>query len=205
MQLPRIQPCRKCNQTPGFAVKQMWLCTPLLPAPWPSTPKGGAAEGCRGTAPCRELTGARRWPAAVQLAHVSRAAPLSAARTSTFPPSLLQHMHRGCRTGGQTMRTTQFTFEPKINDFKLQSGVKHAHSFSILRHFSNHVDRSRWSWLCSTRWFFFFSPIRGCGLCSSWTVLLWENRLGQIVYYSFLLCCHRWGARGAGLVQSVTI
>lgn len=54
--------------------------------------------------------------------------------------------------------------------------------------FPNHVHRSCWRWLCSARWFFwvFFFSYQ-----ELWTVLLWENRLGQIAYYSFLLCCQR--------------
>lgn len=96
------------------------------------------------------------------------------------------------------MRITQFTFGPKRNDFKLQSGVKHAPSSQFWGTFPNHVDKSSWHWLCSTRWFFFSYWLL-------WTVLLWENRSGQIVYYSFLLCCHRWGGRDAAVVQSVTI
>lgn len=112
----------------GFA----HLCSPSLAQyPWKAVQQRGAQghPAGQGRSPGTGATraGAARRPL--------RAAPPNAARASEFPPSLLQHMHRGCRTGGQTMRITQFTFEPKINDFKLQSEVKHAPS-SILRHVS---------------------------------------------------------------------
>lgn len=94
-------------------------------------------------------------------------------------------MHRGCRTGGQTMRITQFTFEPKINDFKLQSGVKHAPSSQSWGTFPNHVNRSYWHWLCSTRWFFFSCRALRTVLCER----IDRDRLFTTL---FLLCCHRW-------------
>ena len=201
--------CQEMQSNTGFCFETAMDLHTSAPRslPWSAT-KSRATEGCVGqwgqpSTPARAAhtapgTNPHPAPGGWQQAAVSQDAPSNAKRTSKFLPSLPQHTHRGCRTGGQTMRITRFTFEPKMKDFKPQSGAKHAPSSQSRGAFPNHVDRSCWHWLHSTRRFFFLWRLR--------TVLLCKNTSGQIFLLPLLVVLSWVGRqRDAGPVQSITI
>lgn len=97
-----------------------------------SITKSHAVERCSGASPAHQpglhmqhqaltLGGLVQWLDCAAPSHLPRCIIKYKKSKQIFTLSAPTHTHRGCSLASQTMKITQFTFEPKIKDFKPQS------------------------------------------------------------------------------------